>query len=39
VLGDPSYRANAATVRREIEALPSPEAAVTLLERLASSAT
>jgi MGT family glycosyltransferase len=36
VLGDPSYRQHAETVRREIEALPGPEQAVISLERLAA---
>jgi UDP:flavonoid glycosyltransferase YjiC (YdhE family) len=36
VLGDPSYRQHAETVRREIEALPGPEQAVIYLERLAA---
>ncbi len=35
VLGDPTYRANAERVRDEMAALPGPEHAVTLLERLA----
>jgi UDP:flavonoid glycosyltransferase YjiC (YdhE family) len=36
VLADPSYRANAERVRDEIAALPGPEFAVALLERLAA---
>jgi len=36
VLGDPSYRANAGRVRDEMAALPGPEHAVALLERLAA---
>jgi UDP:flavonoid glycosyltransferase YjiC (YdhE family) len=36
VLADPSYRANAEQVRDEIAALPGPEFAVALLERLAA---
>jgi UDP:flavonoid glycosyltransferase YjiC (YdhE family) len=36
VLGDPSYRQHAETVRMEIEALPGPEQAVIYLERLAA---
>ena len=35
VLADPTYRANAARVRDEMVALPGPEYAVALLERLA----
>jgi hypothetical protein len=35
VLADPAYRANAARVRDEMAALPGPEFAVELLERLA----
>ncbi len=36
VLADPTYRANAERVRDEMAALPGPEYAVTLLERLAA---
>jgi UDP:flavonoid glycosyltransferase YjiC (YdhE family) len=36
VLGDPAYRAAAERLREEIAALPGPEHAVALLERLAS---
>ncbi|MDP8922525.1 MAG: glycosyltransferase [Chloroflexota bacterium] len=36
VLGTPSYRQHAEQLRAEIDALPGPEQAVTLLERLAS---
>jgi UDP:flavonoid glycosyltransferase YjiC (YdhE family) len=36
VLGDPTYRENAEKLRAEIDALPGPEHAVTLLERLAA---
>ena len=35
ILGDPSYRRNAEQVRDEMAALPGPEHAVALLERLA----
>ena len=35
VLRDPAYRANAERVRDEIAAMPGPELAVELLERLA----
>ena len=35
VLGDPSYRANAVRMHDELAAMPGPEYAVTLLERLA----
>jgi len=35
VLGDPAYRSTAGRMRAEIEALPGPEHAVALLERLA----
>jgi MGT family glycosyltransferase len=36
ILGDPSYRRNAERTRDEMAALPGPEYAVALLERLAS---
>ena len=36
VLADPAYRRNAERLRDEIRALPGPEYAVTLLERLAA---
>lgn len=36
VLGDPAYRVAAARLRAEIDALPGPERAVALLERLAA---
>ena len=36
VLGDPAYRAAAERMRDEIAALPGPEHAVALLERLAA---
>jgi UDP:flavonoid glycosyltransferase YjiC (YdhE family) len=36
VLGDPSYRRNAARVRDQIADLPGPEHAATLLVRLAT---
>ena len=36
VLADPTYRASAERVRDEIAALPGPEYAVALLERLAA---
>jgi len=36
VLRDPSYRANAVQIRDEMTAMPGPDQAVALLERLAS---
>jgi MGT family glycosyltransferase len=39
VLGNPAYRQNAEKLRTEIEGLPGPNEAVTLLERLACSQT
>jgi len=36
VLGDPAYRVAAERMRAEIAALPGPEYAVALLERLAA---
>jgi UDP:flavonoid glycosyltransferase YjiC (YdhE family) len=37
VLADPTYRLNAEQIRDEIAALPGPDHAVRLLERLAAS--